>query len=343
MITWMAGHSWRVAAIFALLAITAACSPGSHLTATPATGSAQKTGSEAQTSTSNPILTPSRPAVTFLTSGSSTPRAAQLVTATPGSLNFTNPPTKVLVKNLANPEDLFLSQDHSLYVSEIGRGTVDQLTDNGSIQVVASGLSSPEGIVSLPGGALIIAEQGKNRLEKLDPTTKELSTFVSLSNTTNQEGVDGLALDARDPAQESIIIPDSPNGVLRRAGLAGGSSTVIATGFARPTGAWVEPDGNILVVDETSGYLSRVHPDGTTRQLARFSIPDDVIEDSAGNIYVNTLGDHAVHVYTPKGQDITLLNNISDPQGLAITPVGNLVVTDPGNHQVIEIFIRGQS
>ncbi len=247
------------------------------------------------------------------------------------------------MKNLASPDDLTLGQDHALYISDIVSGTVDKLSGKGSIQVIARGLHVPEGIVSLPGGALVIAEQGMNRLEKFDPASQTLSTFLSLNNTTHQDGVDGLALDASSTAQETIIIPDSPNGVLRRAGLAGDSSIVIANGFARPTGAWVESDGNILVVDENSGYLYRVHPDGTMVRLARFSIPDDVIEDGAGNIYVNTLGDHAVHVFTAKGQDIVLNSNISDPQGLAFMPDGNLVVSDPVNHQLIEILIHNQS
>ncbi len=323
-------------AIILLLITGAACSSTTPSTTVPNSSPTLTQTFRGSPTTANPIITTPTPGTIMPVVRTSQAPVADL-------LNFTNPRSIVLAKGLANPDDLELGLDDTLYVSDIGRGTVEKVASDGSVQVVVGGLSVPEGIVALKGGSLIIAEQGKNRLVKFDPATLVLTTFLTLSNTTGQEGVDGLTLDASSPTQVFIIIPDSPNGVLRRAGLDGGSSSVIATGFARPTGAWVEPDGGILVVDETTGYLYRVHPDGTKAQLARFSIPDDVIEDEAGNIYINTLGDHAIHVLTAKGQDIMLLSNISDPQGIAFTTDGNLVVTDPVNHQIIEVFIRGHS
>ncbi len=330
-------RAWLILAIFMLLATGAACSAAlTSTTATPKPSAVLAPSSQASP-------TPDSPAVTASTPGVTAPVAGVTVAPAIAALNFTNPRTAVFAKNLANPDDLELGLDHTLYVSDIGRGTVEKVARDGSITVVAGGLSVPEGIVALQGGSLIIAEQGKNRLVKFDPISQALSTFLDLRNTTGQEGVDGLALDNSIPAQASIIIPDSPNGVLRRASLDGEKTAVIASGFGRPTGAWVEPDGSILVTDETTGYLYRVRKDGTKVQLARFSTPDDVIEDTAGNIYVTTLGDHAVHVFTLKGQDIVLLSNISDPQGITFTTDGDLLVTNPVDHQIIEILIHSHS
>jgi sugar lactone lactonase YvrE len=328
---------WQMLGIFSLLITAAACSVTPKLSATPTISQNSNKGPGAQPS-------PTFTTVTRFKKITPDQAVTTAVTPTTGVLNFENPQITIRAKGLANPDDLVLGMDQAIYLSDLSKGSVEKLTGNGSVQVIISGLTTPEGIIYLPGGTLIIAEQGRNRLLKFDPATQSLSTFLNLANTTNQEGVDGLALDATNPNQESIIIPDSPNGVLRRASLIGaGSTTVIASGFGRPTGAWVELDGSILVVDESTGYLYRVHPDGTKVQLARFSTPDDVIEDDAGNIYINTLGDHAVHVHTAKGQDIVLLHNIIDPQGITFTKDGNLLVTDPVNHQLIEILIHNQS
>ncbi len=331
-------RSWQVVAMFLLFFPIAACTAAPHLLTKVTSQPSLTPPVSGQAMPTAPVGTPS-------VSRSITPGIAATGTPVSAALNFSNPQTSILAKNLSNPDDLYLGLDHSLYISDISKGTIEKLNSDGSIQVVLSGLSSPEGIVDvdLPGGMLIVAEQGKNRLMKYDPETQALVVFLSLPNTTNQEGVDGLAFDNRNSTQSSIIIPDSPNGVLRRESLNGGPSTVIASGFSRPTGAWVASDGSILVVDETTGYLTRVHQDGTTERLAQFSTPDDVIEDSAGNIFVNTLGDHAIHVLTAQGKDIVLISNISDPQGLAFTADGNLAVTDPVNHQVIKILIRSHS
>jgi sugar lactone lactonase YvrE len=250
----------------------------------------------------------------------------------------TNPQIITLADHLAEPDDLLLAPDGSIYLSDVGDGTVRRYTQAGGLQPFLLGLSVPEGMVMLPDGSLVIAEQGKNRLVRYDPVTQMITPFLDLRNTTGQEGVDGLAWDA---SSQTIILPDSPNGTILRVSQDGQSVTEIASGFARPTGAWVEPDGSILVVDENGNSLSRVHPDGSIENLGAFSIPDDVIEDSAGNIFVVTIGDNAVHfISAMTHQDTVLAGQIIDPQGITFDADGNLVVTDPGNHRLIKLVIH---
>ncbi len=126
--------------------------------------------------------------------------------------------------------------------------------------------------------------------------------------------MDGLAWDA---SSQTIIVPDSPNGTVLRVSADAKTVTQIASGFARPTGAWVEPGGSILVVDENGNSLSRIQPDGSVQKLGVFSIPDDVIEDGSGNIFVNTLGDNAIHFISgATGQDTILSKQTLGPQGV---------------------------
>jgi sugar lactone lactonase YvrE len=277
--------------------------------------------------TLTPVLLP-----TDTATSTSTPTATSTTTALPFNAA---PQTIVLADRLSNPDDLLLAPDGSIYLSDVGDGTVKRYTSAGGLQLVLTGLAVPEGMVILPDGSLIIAEQGKNRLVRYNLNTQTLTPFLDLTNTTGQEGVDGLAW---DPYSQTIILPDSPNGTVLRVSPDGKTVTKVASGFARPTGAWVEPDGSILVVDENGNSLSRIHPDGTVEKLAVLSIPDDVIEDNNGNILVITLGDNAIHLISKNtGQDKILPVPVIGPQGIIFSADGNLVVTDPGNHRLIEL------
>jgi sugar lactone lactonase YvrE len=276
------------------------------------------------------------------------PQPTQTVTALPTTTPTQKPtftptlPSKpvlvVLAQNLPSPDDLLLASDGSIYISDVQDQTVKEYTQDGKIQTLISRLSEPEGMVMLPDGSLIIAEQGTNRLVRYHPTTKVLSLFLNLHNTTGQDGVDGIAYDSKT---QTIIVPDSPNGTVLRVSLDGRSVSEIAHGFARPTGAWVEAGGNILVVDENGNSLSRIHPNGEIEKLANLPTPDDVIEDSNGNIFVNTLGDGAIHLIAAGTDHNTILvHGLLDPQGIIFDMDGNLIITDAGHHQLDKLIIH---
>jgi sugar lactone lactonase YvrE len=290
-----------------------------------------------------PSATPA-PSATATATATASPTATALPpTATPSPPVPGNPRLVVLAENLPGPDDLALAPDGSLYISDVVDGTIRQYTPDGRVLVLTGGLSEPEGIVVLPDGVLVIAEQGRNRLVRYDPQTQTLAPLLALENRTGLLGVDAIVLDTHVPGTATLVIPDSPNGVVLRAGLDGGTVTEIARGFDRPTGAWVEADGSILVVDENGGTLERIRPDGTRAVLARLPIPDDVIEDAAGNLFVNTLGDDAIHLIAAgTHEDRVLASGLSDPQGIVFDADGNLVVTDPGHHRLVKLVIRGR-
>jgi sugar lactone lactonase YvrE len=294
--------------------------------------------------TSNPQTQTVMPTFEFMSS----PQPTQTLTAIPSKTPMpiptleptiiSKPRLVVLEQNLPSPDDLLLASNGSIYISDVQDQTIKEYSQDGLLQTLISGLSEPEGMVMLSDGSLIIAEQGKNRLVRYDPTNKALTLFLTLHNTTGQDGVDGIAYDSKT---QTIIVPDSPNGTVLRVSLDGQTVSEIARGFARPTGAWVEPDGNILIVDENDNSLSRIHPNGNIEKLAELPTPDDVIEDSKGNIFVNTLGDGAIHFISANtNRDTVLVNGLLDPQGIIFDADGNLVITDAGHHQLDKLIIH---
>jgi sugar lactone lactonase YvrE len=287
---------------------------------------------------------PAAPTIEFTPSSLPSPIVTVLHSFTPTSTPTltpafaTKPLLVVLAGNLPSPDDLLVTADGSIYISDVQDQTVKEYSQDGKLRIVISGLNEPEGMVMLPDGSLIIAEQGTNRLVRYDPVTKKLTLFLALHNATHQAGVDGIAYDAKT---QTIIVPDSPNGTVLRVSLDGKSVSNIAHGLARPTGAWVEADGSILVVDENGNSLDRIQTNGSVQILAHLEIPDDVVEDDLGNIFVNTLGDGAIHLISAvTNKDTVLISGLIDPQGIALDDKGNLIITDAGHHQLDKLIIH---
>jgi sugar lactone lactonase YvrE len=242
----------------------------------------------------------------------------------------------MLADDFSEPDDLVLAPDGSVYISDVAAGTVSQFTQDGRLTPVLSGLRSPEGMAFLPDGSMIIAEQGTNRLLRYEFASGTLAPFLDLVNTTDQLGVDGILWDGAN-----LIVPDSPNGTVLEVSADGTAVRQIASGLVRPTGAWTEPDGNLLIADEFGDAIFRLHPDGSMEKVASVSVPDDVVEDSEGNIFIVTLGDNAVHaILAQNRQDVILAGGLDNPQGIIFDRDGNLIVTDSGHHQLLKILIH---
>lgn len=288
------------------------------------------------------IATAPATAVSAPPSLSPTPTVETLLASPTIPLTTLPPPTPrlvVLAENLGSPDDLLLAPDDSIYFSDIGDGTIKRLDTDGKVSVIISKLQEPEGMVLLPDGRLVLAEQGKNRLLAFGLNTKQLTIFTQLQNKTGRAGVDGIVF---DPKSGTIIVPDSPNGTLLRVSGDGKNAQIIARGMVRPTGAAIESDGTILVADENGNAIRRVPASGGAAQtVTSVPVPDDVIVDGEGNIYVNTLGDGAIHhIDVRTGRDQILWRGLSDPQGIVFDDAGNLILSDPGNHRIVKIIIK---
>jgi sugar lactone lactonase YvrE len=257
---------------------------------------------------------PVTPTATPSTSASGRLAACPAAAAPPGQ--------QVLLQRLPAPDDLAFDATGRLLFSDINTGTISALNADGSVAAIAGGMSAPEGIVVQANGRILVGEQGANRVVAIDPQTHAVTQWRAFPNQTGRAGIDGIG-----PVLPSgeVIVPDSPNGVVWRVSADGTTATQIASGMVRPVGAAVDSAGRIFVADE-GGALWVLDP--TRRRFATLATPDDVLVDKAGNIFVNTLGDNAIHELNGQGHQVSVLTGIQQPQGIALDGADNLYYTE---------------
>jgi sugar lactone lactonase YvrE len=268
------------------------------------------------------------PLVSPTTSPSSTSSALAACPATSAS-----PGPEVLLQKQPAPDDLAFDNDGRLLFSDINTGAVSALNADGSVERIAGGMSAPEGIVVQADGHILVAEQGRNRVVAIDPQTHAVTQWHAFPNRTGRDGIDGIgpvlpSLDSQGnllPTAANVIVPDSPNGVVWRVTADGKTTTQIASGMVRPVGAAVDSSGRIFVADE-GGALWALTP--AKVRFATLSTPDDVLVGRAGHIFVNTLGDNAIHELDSQGHQVGVITGIQQPQGIALDYADNLYYTE---------------
>ncbi|HWA88213.1 MAG TPA: protease pro-enzyme activation domain-containing protein [Opitutus sp.] len=188
-----------------------------------------------------------------------------------------------------------------------------------------------------------------------------------------------------DPAG-NLFVTDSTNDTLRKITPAGVVTTIVgspgvsgtADGSAaearlnNPGGLTLSSDGNIYIADSENFTIRKLTPDGIvstfagqagtagttdgTGSVARFTEPENIASDAAGNLYVPDGGGETVRKITPDGEVTTLagapgIAGFADgagsaarfnlPTGIAVDGDGNVYVADLLNHRVRKITPAG--
>ena len=249
---------------------------------------------------------------------------------------------RVILQGNARPDDLVFNQAGSaLLFSDFYHGTISSVTLNGVVSVLLSGLRGPEGMIVLPDGRLIIAEQNTNRILVLAPGARTPTVLRTIPGIPGQaackHGIDGIAWDAN---ASSIIVPDSPTGDVYSLSVDGKNLKLLASGIVRPVGAAVDSQGNMYVADECGGAVWRIAADGTKTRIGGFGMPDDVVIDPHGNLLIIDLQPsiHALmrlNLATGK-REILASKGFIEPQGLLVDAHDNIFVADDYANTIVE-------
>jgi sugar lactone lactonase YvrE len=232
------------------------------------------------------------------------------------------------------PDDITTDPRGHLVWGDLARGTIDQLVSH-RVVILARNLSIPEGIVVLPDGTIIVAEQGRDRIVRIG-AHGSLKRIHTLRTVRGREGVDGIG---RDPRTGNLLIPDPPHGTVLGMTSQGGHVRVIARGLGRPVDAAVDKQSEVLVPDENLGTLAVVSRRGKISYRGRLSIPDDVAVAGNGSIWVTTLGDYGLWVINPGSAPRRVLVGLANPQGLTLDRCGDPIVVEQNTARIVRLLV----
>jgi len=226
------------------------------------------------------------------------------------------------------PDDLAVDRSGGLWIADVSAGTVTRVDPStGAPGTVLRGFSSPEGIVALSASAVLVAEQGRDRVvEVLDGRQAPVPTTLPPSN--GALGIDGIAADA---ARSRFLYPDSPHGTLLAKGLRSTDPlATLATGLGRPVGVVDAGDALYVVAENPAprGLLRVPLDGGAATPVGSLSQLDDVAARH-GLLYVTDLAARMVRAVDPAtGEQRVVATGFGQPQGLAVLPDGRLAVAD---------------
>jgi streptogramin lyase len=269
-----------------------------------------------------------------------------LPTPSPSPTTLSLPPrtytSHILLHNYGRPDDLAFDLQGRLLFSDEFNGTISRLNADGSVSRILSDREGPEGLVPLPDGTLIFAEQDTNRIMSLAPGFQVPTVLRTLpgipSTATCKHGVDGIAL---DPTNNTLIVPDSPTGDVYRMSLDGKKLTLLASGITRPVGADVDASGTIAIADECGHAFWLLTPSGKLTRQAGFGMPDDVLFDHRGNLLLIDL-DPSIHALirinlSTMHHETLASQGYIEPQGLAMNMQGAVFVSDDYANIIVKL------
>ena len=275
------------------------------------------------------------------------------------------------------PVGIAVDRSGQVYVADQTNSTIRQVTAAGTVSTLAGAAGypnigstdgagtaarfyAPNGLAVDAAGNIYVTESGNQTVRKIS-TAGVVSTLAGLGGNwiSNEPASDGNGYKA------SYYI--SPN-----YGWVDGNGS--AARFNRPGGLTLDPSGNVYIADSgnnvirslnASGAVTTIagvapaqssgHTDGTG-SAARFSSPEGVAVDDAGNVYVADMDNHTIRKITPTGVVTTLAGlarswgssdgtgseaRFHNPYGVGVDHAGNIYASDTDNNTVRKITPAG--
>lgn len=251
--------------------------------------------------------------------------------------------------------------------------------------------SAPFGVAVDTAGNVYVADSGNNTIRKITPAGA-VTTLAGLAGHPGSDDGPGKAARFRNPrgvavdAAGNVYVADMSNYCIRKIDPEGTVSTLAGkTGepgnadgvgsnaqFCNPYAVVADAVGNVYVADGANNTIRKVTPKGTvitvaglpgyagnidgSADAARFSNPEGLALDAAGNVYVADTGNNAIRKLTPEGLVSTLVplatatNAIAgmanweiplkSPDGVTVDKAGNIYIVDTDNQCIRKLAVR---
>ena len=250
---------------------------------------------------------------------------------------------------LTFPHGIAIGSKGEIYIAEIGSGRVRQVNVDGTIQTIAGnggyGFSGDgglavnaefklaENIAVGPNGELYIADNGNNRIRKVD--ADGIITTVAGNGSRNYSGDGGPAIEAGMDANNIAVGPegelyivDTYNHRIRKVGTDGIITTIAGDGFYDFSG------------------------DGGSALEAGINSPSSIAVGANGELYIADYGNYRIRKVDPSGIITTVAGNgqrgfsgdggpaleaMIHPYAIAIGSEGELYIADDVNRRVRKV------
>ncbi len=271
-----------------------------------------------------------------------------------GSFSFTKTGTAVLASHDARGVGLggWTYADHHTYDPQSrtilrgdgGFATAEPLRLGALAQQSSSAtLDGTSGITVAPDGALVVADTSNHRIRRIaaDGTATTLAGTGAFGYRPGDDG--GPATSARLSSPQAVAAFED----------GAGQPVVVFADTSANRIRRIAPDGTITTI---AGGGSALGDDGPAT-AARLSLPRGVAVAPDGTIYVADTGQHRVRMIGTDGRITTVagtgsagfsgdggraaLAQLRGPQGLAVSPTGDLLIADTGNARIRAVSLDG--
>ncbi|XP_068250054.1 tripartite motif-containing protein 3-like isoform X3 [Palaemon carinicauda] len=203
-------------------------------------------------------------------------------------------------------------------------------------------MQRPTGVAALPNGNYVVADYENKWISIFEPSGK----FVTRIGHGKLLGPKGVCVDNNghiivvDNKASCVCVFQQSGKLLTKFGNRGTDEFQ----FAGPHFAAVNSMGHIVITDFHNHCVKVFDSDGdflftfgtSGEGNGQFNAPTGVAVDSNDNIIVADWGNSRIQVFDAQGSFLSYVNTLADPlygpQGMTLTPDGQIFVADSGNH-----------
>ena len=211
-----------------------------------------------------------------------------------------------------------INEDYS--ISFASKGTASIYSGANGIGSDANQLNQPEGIAIDSNGDVYIADYNNNRVQKVNNSTRVMSTFIDNSLSPVDIHVDSAG---------NIFILEN-NGTVKKYDSLGVFITVVSTGTdSDAINMDIDSDGNIYTITRYGTKVWKTTTDNSTASVlfedSEFHFPNSISVDSSGNVYVSGQN-QPVRIWNKSTNISTTLTGTWGSRAITINDEGNLLV-----------------